>query len=148
MAARSLMVSSARCLLMCTGVDTYVRTLSLRPLVVEVENFLNVDEAQHIIARAKPHMAKSGVALKDADIGKAAKEFRTSSQYFLPTTRTHAQAPPSDQRCSHWSSVPGSMLRSTLLSDYGMAFTCPAFGRSLACVRVQVIRCSRGSTGA
>ena len=36
--------------------------------------------------RAKPHMAKSGVALKDADRGKAAKEFRTSSQYFLPTT--------------------------------------------------------------
>ena len=32
-------------------------------------------------------MAKSGVALKDADRGKAAKEFRTSSQYFLPTTR-------------------------------------------------------------
>jgi hypothetical protein len=31
-------------------------------------------------------MAKSGVALKDADKGKAAKEFRTSSQYFLPTT--------------------------------------------------------------
>eukprot|EP00962_Isochrysis_galbana_P032535 scaffold10708_cov117-Isochrysis_galbana.AAC.5 len=31
-------------------------------------------------------MAKSGVALKDVDKGKAAKEFRTSSQYFLPTT--------------------------------------------------------------
>uniref|UniRef100_A0A6T9J4E3 Uncharacterized protein n=1 Tax=Haptolina ericina TaxID=156174 RepID=A0A6T9J4E3_9EUKA len=30
-------------------------------------------------------MAKSGVALKDADRGKAAKEWRTSSQYFLPT---------------------------------------------------------------
>uniref|UniRef100_A0A7S0J860 Fe2OG dioxygenase domain-containing protein n=1 Tax=Calcidiscus leptoporus TaxID=127549 RepID=A0A7S0J860_9EUKA len=31
-------------------------------------------------------MAKSGVQLKDHDKGKAAKEFRTSSQYFLPTT--------------------------------------------------------------
>ena len=50
-----------------------------------MENFLNADEAEHIIARAKPHMAKSGVALKDADKGKAAKEFRTSSQFFLPT---------------------------------------------------------------
>ena len=50
-----------------------------------MENFLNADEAAHIIARAKPHMAKSGVALKDADKGKAAKEFRTSSQFFLPT---------------------------------------------------------------
>eukprot|EP00967_Tisochrysis_lutea_P048439 scaffold59154_cov31-Tisochrysis_lutea.AAC.4 len=43
-------------------------------------------ENHHIINKAKPHMAKSGVALKDADRGKAAKEFRTSSQYFLPTT--------------------------------------------------------------
>jgi len=58
--------------------------------VVEVENFLTDEEAQHIVSRAKPHMAKSGVALKDADMGKAAKEFRTSSQYFLPTTRDKA----------------------------------------------------------
>ena len=42
-------------------------------------------EAVHIIAQAKPHLKKSGVALKDADRGKAAKEWRTSSQYFLPT---------------------------------------------------------------
>ena len=41
-----------------------------------------------MISRAAPHMAKSGVALKDADKGKAAKEFRTSSQapLRLPTT--------------------------------------------------------------
>ena len=67
------------------GSTTRIVTRSLTPLVVEVENFLNADEAEHIIARAKPHMAKSGVALKDADKGKAAKEFRTSSQFFLPT---------------------------------------------------------------
>ena len=42
-------------------------------------------EAVHIITQAKPHLKKSGVALKDADRGKAAKEWRTSSQYFLPT---------------------------------------------------------------
>ena len=141
--ARSLMVPSVRCPLVCTGVDTYVRTLSLRPLVVEVENFLNVEEAQHIIARAKPYMAKSGVALKDADIGKAAKEFRTSSQYFLPTTRKRAKALPSDQRCSNWSSV--QALYSTLgrwrCSDVSSVRTL-----SLACV--QVTRCSRRSTGA
>jgi len=69
------------------GVDTRVVTLSFKPLVVEVENFLSPGESVHIINRAKPHMAKSGVALKDADKGKAAKEFRTSSQYFLPTTK-------------------------------------------------------------
>ena len=67
------------------GATTRIVTLSLTPLVVEVENFLTADEAAHIVSRAEPHMAKSGVALKDADVGKAAKEFRTSSQYFLPT---------------------------------------------------------------
>ena len=67
------------------GTTTRIVTLSLTPLVVEVENFLSPDEAAHIVSRAKPHMAKSGVALKDADVGKAAKEFRTSSQFFLPT---------------------------------------------------------------
>jgi len=67
------------------GVVTRVVTLCLKPLVVEVENFLSAGETQHIINAASPHMAKSGVALKDADKGKAAKEWRTSSQYFLPT---------------------------------------------------------------
>ena len=69
------------------GQTTRVVTVSLKPLVVSVENFLSEGENKHIIARATPHMEKSGVALKDADKGKAAKEFRTSSQYFLPTTR-------------------------------------------------------------
>ena len=41
-------------------------------------------EAVYIITQAKPHLKKSGVALKDADRG-TAKEWRTSSQYFLPT---------------------------------------------------------------
>ncbi|KAL1503177.1 hypothetical protein AB1Y20_011235 [Prymnesium parvum] len=67
------------------GQVTKVVTVSLKPLVVSVENFLSPGENEHIIRRAMPHMAKSGVALKDADKGKAAKEFRTSSQYFLPT---------------------------------------------------------------
>ena len=31
------------------------------------------------------HLHKSPVSLKDADIGKEAKEWRTSSQYFLTT---------------------------------------------------------------
>mmetsp|Transcript_13811 Transcript_13811/g.45114 ORF Transcript_13811/g.45114 Transcript_13811/m.45114 type:complete len:524 (+) Transcript_13811:90-1661(+) len=72
--------------LVAAGVTTRIVTKSFRPLVVEVENFLTPGENHHIISRAKPHMAKSGVALKDVDKGKAAKEFRTSSQYFLPTT--------------------------------------------------------------
>ena len=51
------------------GVDTRVVTVSLKPLVVEVENFLSAEESKYIIECASPHMEKSGVALKDADIG-------------------------------------------------------------------------------
>ena len=51
------------------GVDTRVVTVSLQPLVVEVENFLSAEESKYIIECASPHMEKSGVALKDADIG-------------------------------------------------------------------------------
>ncbi|KAL3907456.1 MAG: hypothetical protein SGPRY_010163 [Prymnesium sp.] len=58
----------------------------LQPVVVSVENFLSGGENEHIIRRAAPHMAKSGVALKDVDKGKAAKEFRTSSHNHLPTS--------------------------------------------------------------
>lgn len=50
-------------------------TLSLKPLVVEVENFLLPAENAHIISRAQPHMAKSGVQLKDADKGKVGAAF-------------------------------------------------------------------------
>lgn len=46
----------------------------IRPLVVEIENFLTGEEATHIISRAAPHMKKSGVALKDADRDKV-REF-------------------------------------------------------------------------
>lgn len=62
-----------------------VRTLSVQPVVLSVDNFLRPHETGYIIERAAPHLVKSGVALKDHDIGKQAKEFRTSSQYFLPT---------------------------------------------------------------
>ena len=71
------------------GSTTRIVTRSLTPLVVEVENFLNADEAEHIIARAKPHMAKSGVALKDADKGKAAK-VRANSTPDSPRPVIHA----------------------------------------------------------
>ena len=39
--------------LVSKGLMTRVVTLSLRPLVVEVEHFLNQEEAHHIIERAK-----------------------------------------------------------------------------------------------
>ena len=40
--------------LVAPGIETRVVTLSIRPLVVEIENFLTTEEAAHIVARAKP----------------------------------------------------------------------------------------------
>jgi len=67
------------------GRTSTIVTLSVQPVVLSVDNFLLPDEAEHMVGRAEPHLKKSGVALKDADRGKEAKEFRTSSQYFLGT---------------------------------------------------------------
>jgi len=63
-----------------------IKTLSLTPVVFEIENFLDAEETAHIREISMDHLRKSPVALKDVDIGKQAKEWRTSSQYFLPTS--------------------------------------------------------------
>ena len=54
-----------------------------------VENFLESKECAHIIRRSKKHMAPSKVSLMDKDKGKADKEFRTSSTYFLSSRCVH-----------------------------------------------------------
>ena len=60
-----------------------IRTKSLQPLVLEVFDFLDGHEADHIIERSRHHVAASGVSLKDADKGKEATVWRTSHTYFL-----------------------------------------------------------------
>lgn len=67
------------------GRTARIKTLSTVPVVLEVEDFLEGSETKHIVNRAAPHLKKSGVSLKTADIGKEAKEWRTSSQHFLST---------------------------------------------------------------
>lgn len=67
-------------------------TLSLHPLIFAIEKFLRDDEIDTILELSLPHLASSGVSLKDADIGKPASTWRTSLTYFLksehPTTLT------------------------------------------------------------
>jgi len=80
---------------------TILETLSLKPKVFEIKNFLKPEESASIVKHSKTRVAKSDVALKDADkgitrgsypalylthlflAGKAATEWRTSSTYFL-----------------------------------------------------------------
>ena len=64
-----------------------LRTLSRAPRAFEVLDFVTPAEVAHIVAAARPAMAKSGVAHKEGDEGKAATTWRTSSTHFLSSSR-------------------------------------------------------------
>ncbi|CAM9163624.1 unnamed protein product [Scytosiphon promiscuus] len=64
-----------------------MKTLSMEPLVFEAKNFLLDDECQHIREKAEPHMKPSPVSLMDHDKGKPDTNWRTSTTYFMPSTR-------------------------------------------------------------
>jgi len=60
-----------------------IETLSLKPLVLSIEGFLTNDECDYIAKKAHPTMKYSSVSLKDADVGRAASDWRTSQSTFL-----------------------------------------------------------------
>ncbi len=64
------------------------KTMSLRPLVFEVDNFLSPAECDHIIALAEPHMGQSVVNRMDGDEGKDDTTWRTSTTHFLSRGQT------------------------------------------------------------
>lgn len=83
-----------------------IRTLSVMPLVLEVEeDFINPSEISLIKTLSEPQMKSSGVSLMDKDKGKAATEWRTSSTYFLPT-RKHDLLQAVDERVSDLTFIP------------------------------------------
>jgi len=65
-----------------------IKTMSLRPLVFEVDNFLSPKECDHIIGLAKPYMAASVVSHMDGDEGKSDTTWRTSTTRFLTRGQT------------------------------------------------------------
>lgn len=69
------------------GAAATMHTLSLRPLVFSIENFLSDEECAYIRLHAEPFMAQSGVSLMDKDRGKAATEWRTSATHFMPSPK-------------------------------------------------------------
>lgn len=84
--------------------DVRLTTLSLFPRVLLASNFITEQEAQLITSRADGHMFKSGVKLKAADAGKAASEYRTSSQWSFPLWEEAIQ--PLDQRVQQLTRIP------------------------------------------
>ena len=62
-----------------------METLSLKPLVLRVANFLSDVECDYIRSESEPHFRASGTSKMDHDVDKPDTTWRTSSQYFLPS---------------------------------------------------------------
>ena len=60
-----------------------LETLSLRPLVFKVENFLSHEECDYIRSESEGFMEASGTLRMDADVDKPDSTWRTSTQTFL-----------------------------------------------------------------
>jgi len=65
-----------------------LKTLSVQPLLFQVQGFLKDSECDEIIATGKSNLEKSPVSLMDKDKGRPAKDFRTSSQARAPAGGT------------------------------------------------------------
>jgi len=101
------------------GSDVVVmETLSLRPLVFSIDNFLTVDECDYIQNNAAPHMKSSGVSLMDKDKGKEATNWRTSKTYFM-ASKGHSVLQAIDDRVAHLTRVPKSHQELVQVLRYG-----------------------------
>ncbi|CAM9616117.1 unnamed protein product, partial [Hapterophycus canaliculatus] len=101
-----------------------MKTLSMEPLVFEAKNFLLDDECQHIREKAEPHMKPSPVSLMDHDKGKPDTNWRTSTTYFMPSTRD-ALLQGIDRRVQEFTRVPKSHQEQVqvLKYDKGQRYT-------------------------
>lgn len=63
-----------------------LRTLSLKPRIFEVKSFIEERECDVMLEKARPHVRKSSVSVKDGDHGKPVDSWRTSENYFLDST--------------------------------------------------------------
>mmetsp|Transcript_23902 Transcript_23902/g.35079 ORF Transcript_23902/g.35079 Transcript_23902/m.35079 type:complete len:585 (+) Transcript_23902:94-1848(+) len=83
---RSIWISDAE-------MEFTLTTLSVRPLVFGIDNFLKPEEVEYIVSNAAPHMQDSPVSLMDKDKGKKATEFRTSQLLFMSSAKYPALSP-------------------------------------------------------
>lgn len=96
-----------------------LKTLSLNPLVLSVQNFLTNSECHHIQTQAIPRLRYSDVSLMDQDKGKAASEFRTSQSTFLPSM-TDVTLQNIDQRVASLTRLPHDHQEMVQVLRYGL----------------------------
>ena len=70
------------------GKQLYLKTLSIRPLIFEIHDFIAMEECDHLIEKSRTHIKSSVVKNMDKDIGKADTLWRTSKTYFMPKGST------------------------------------------------------------
>uniref|UniRef100_K3WFC0 Fe2OG dioxygenase domain-containing protein n=1 Tax=Globisporangium ultimum (strain ATCC 200006 / CBS 805.95 / DAOM BR144) TaxID=431595 RepID=K3WFC0_GLOUD len=87
--------------------DVVLETLSMTPLVFGVDEFLKDDEINVILELSLDHLNPSGVALNDAHKDRPATDWRTSTTYFLPSSR-HPLVQDIDRRTADLVKVPVS----------------------------------------
>lgn len=96
-----------------------LKTVSLNPLVLSVQNFLTNSECHHIQSQAIPRLRYSDVSLMDQDKGKAASDFRTSQSTFLPSV-TDVTLQNIDQRVASLTRLPRDHQEMVQVLRYGL----------------------------
>lgn len=84
-----------------------LETLSVQPILFRISGFLRPNECDQIIDMGKPRMFNSPVSLMDKDKGRAAKDFRTSTQARL-NHRDYPLLRDIDQRVAELTRVPAA----------------------------------------
>jgi prolyl 4-hydroxylase len=85
--------------------DVTIETLSMIPLVFGVDDFLKDEEIDVILDLSMEHLAPSGVTLNDGHENRPATDWRTSTTYFLSSSR-HELVRDIDRRTADITKVP------------------------------------------
>lgn len=85
--------------------DITIETLSMIPLVFGVEEFLKDEEIDVILDLSMEHLAPSGVTLIDGHENRPASDWRTSTTYFLSSSK-HELVRDIDRRTADLTKVP------------------------------------------
>jgi prolyl 4-hydroxylase len=96
-----------------------VVTQSLTPLIFSIKDFLTADDCSHVIEKASGMMFNSPVVTMDKDLGKDAKEWRTSRQAWLESDLTPTISAMTD-RVARLVSCPPEYQESLQVLSYGL----------------------------
>merc|ERR1711957_119902 len=95
-----------------------IETLSLKPLILSIENFILESECNYIQEKAQSTIRYSQVSLMDKDKGKKSTDWRTSQSTFLASTRD-ARLADLDWRTADLTKIPKNHQEHIRVLRYG-----------------------------